>query len=176
MPLFIEFFSNQWIKKKKKSETICSLLLLRCQAWMLCFTLQAFSSLRTKLKRRDTLSSFLTRIYHDSLLFSGNMVPFFLSFDDGWWIALFFRNFFNLFWKFWCRTAKLRLCADGGANRVYDELPLFFPHEDASAIRNRFSLISAIQFVLELLVQLWNQLVPLPWKYLNLSWRFKHWC
>lgn len=30
------------------------------------------------------------------------------------------------------------MCADGGANRVYDEMPDLFPDEDASAIRNRY--------------------------------------
>ncbi|XP_006279282.2 uncharacterized protein LOC17874408 [Capsella rubella] len=43
-------------------------------------------------------------------------------------------RFTPLLWE----HATLRLCADGGANRIYDELPLFFPHEDASSIRNRY--------------------------------------
>lgn len=38
-----------------------------------------------------------------------------------------------------CRAAQLRLCADGGANRVFDELPLMFPHLDALDVRNRFA-------------------------------------
>ncbi|KAL4603594.1 hypothetical protein ACB092_10G135200 [Castanea dentata] len=34
--------------------------------------------------------------------------------------------------------AQLHLCADGGANRVYDEMPLLFPHEDPSHVRTRY--------------------------------------
>ncbi|EPS64299.1 hypothetical protein M569_10483, partial [Genlisea aurea] len=43
-------------------------------------------------------------------------------------------RFTPLMWK----RAKLRLCADGGANRLFDELPLFFPSEDADAVRKSF--------------------------------------
>ncbi|XP_052180321.1 thiamine pyrophosphokinase 1 isoform X1 [Diospyros lotus] len=43
-------------------------------------------------------------------------------------------RFTPLLWKY----AHLRVCADGGANRVYDELPQLLPHEDAVDVRNRY--------------------------------------
>ncbi|KAL9685039.1 hypothetical protein QQ045_022485 [Rhodiola kirilowii] len=34
-------------------------------------------------------------------------------------------------------AAEIRLCADGGANKVFDEMPLMFPDEDAAEVRKR---------------------------------------
>lgn len=34
--------------------------------------------------------------------------------------------------------AAFCVCADGGANRLHDEVPLMFPHEDPDAVRARF--------------------------------------
>ncbi|XP_004494369.1 thiamine pyrophosphokinase 1 isoform X1 [Cicer arietinum] len=34
--------------------------------------------------------------------------------------------------------AHIRVCADGGANRVYDEMPLFFPQLNPSHVRTRY--------------------------------------
>ncbi|KAL8100961.1 thiamine pyrophosphokinase 1 isoform X2 [Apium graveolens] len=43
-------------------------------------------------------------------------------------------RFTPLLWQ----HAQLRVCADGGANRLYDDLPDLFPNEDASSVRNRY--------------------------------------
>ncbi|KAI9400192.1 hypothetical protein POPTR_002G205800v4 [Populus trichocarpa] len=34
--------------------------------------------------------------------------------------------------------AQVRVCADGGANRVFDEMPLLFPRDDALDVRHRY--------------------------------------
>ncbi|KMT17500.1 hypothetical protein BVRB_2g037030 isoform A [Beta vulgaris subsp. vulgaris] len=43
-------------------------------------------------------------------------------------------RFTPLLWE----HAKLRICADGGANRLFDELPQFFPQQNPLDVRNRY--------------------------------------
>ena len=73
-------------------------------------------------------------------------------------LSVFFFSFFNFLRNdpvrayLLFRAAQLHLCADGGANRVYDEMPLLFPQEDPSHVRTRsFSSLIYIFFSIDLI-------------------------
>ena len=85
--------------------------------------------------------SSLTNAFPDLLLFSGTTVQYpswlSLSLPIACLLAcVSVTKFFAFgFWR--CVTAQVRVCADGGANRVFDEMPLLFPSDDALDVRQR---------------------------------------
>lgn len=161
---FWKFFSFDYLKHQPIASQIRlsftkSLQSLAFPSWKSCSTLQISFSLLLLLHRPTTAVLQPTPLFcsinasPNSPPCSGSTVnlriPFWfwvLIFEGFWWIS------FVLIWFYLycccCRAAQLRLCADGGANRVFDDLPLMFPHLDALDVRNRFGLLVSFSSVL----------------------------
>lgn len=85
------------------------------------------------------------------LLWRGG-IPSFLPLFLNWSLLSLLSGSFG----FLCRAARLRVCADGGANRLFDELPAILSQEDPADVRRRYSLLSCFWFVDFCVVCIWN--------------------
>lgn len=79
-------------------------------------------------------------------------IPSFLPFFLNWSLLSLLSGSFG----FLCRAARLRVCADGGANRLFDELPAILSQEDPADVRRRYAFLSCFWFVSFFLVCVWN--------------------